>query len=216
MLNQKQFHTSLQSSQKKATLKKDTDSLSTQSDNSTTSMPMPTSMQTRSANNEELDYGGANEDNDDGDDDDDSVNYFCKLCEYSESNIDAFVGHYSRAHRKNIFVCSSPCIKWHNTSAGLQQHCKNHHSDELACDSCGLVSLSPIQKQAHMDTHINAKFTCSACNRNCTRADDGRRHFKYSCPNNPNRIIKCKHCIKSKALNPDVPGAEPGLMSHLQ
>ena len=158
-------------------------------------MPMPTSMQTRWANNEELDYGGANEDNDDGDEDDDSVNYFCKFCEYSESNIDAFVGHYSRAHRKNIFVCSSPCIKWHNTSAGLQQHCKNHHSDVLACDSCGLVSLSPIQKQVHMDTHINAKFTCSACNRNCTHADDGRRHFKYSCPNNPNRFIKCKHCI---------------------
>ena len=67
-----------------------------------------------------------------------------------------------------------------------------------------------------MDTHINAKFTCSTCNRNCTRADDGCRHFKYACPNNPNRVIKCKHCIKLKAINHDVPGAEPGLMSHLQ
>ena len=120
-------------------------------------------------------------------------------------------------HKKNIFVCRvAPCIKWHNTSAGLRQHCKNHHSDVLSCDSCGLVSLSPIQKEAHMDTHINAKFTCSACNRNCTRADNGRRHFKYSCAQNPNRVIKCKHCIKSKAGDPDVPGAEPGLMSHLQ
>ena len=34
-------------------------------------------------------------------------------------------------------------------------------------------------------------------------------------PKTQNRVIKCKHCIKSKAGDPDVPGAEPGLMSHL-
>ena len=212
LMNHKQFHTSLQSSQKKSAAKKDTDNLSTQSDNSTLSTMQ---MQTRSGKSAEVNYTGQNDEN--NDDDDDEVNYFCKMCEYSESNIDAFVGHYSRAHKKNIFVCRvAPCIKWHNTSAGLRQHCKHHHSDVLSCDSCGLVSLSPIQKQAHMDTHINAKFTCSTCNRNCTRADDGRRHFKYVCAQNPNRVIKCKHCIKSKAADPDVPGAEPGLMSHLQ
>ena len=212
LMNHKQFHTSLQSYQKKSVAKKDSDSLSTHSDNSTSSTMQ---IQTRSGKNSEVDYTGQNDENDDNDDDE--VNYFCKVCDYSESNVDAFVGHYSRAHKKNIFVCTvAPCIKWHNTSAGLRQHCKNHHSDVLSCDSCGLVSLSPLQKEAHMDTHINAKFTCSTCNRNCTCADDGHRHFKYACAQNPNRVIKCKHCIKSKARDPDVAGAEPSLMSHLQ
>ena len=109
-MNHKQFYTSLQSSQKKSVAKKDTDSLSTQSDNSTSSTMQ---MQTRSGKNAEVNYTGQNDENDD--DDDDKVNYFCKLCEYSESNIDAFVGHYSRVHKKNIFVCRvAPCIKWHN------------------------------------------------------------------------------------------------------
>ena len=52
-------------------LKKDTDSLSMQCDNSTTSTIMPTTIQTRSANNKQVDYGGDNGDNNDEDEDDD-------------------------------------------------------------------------------------------------------------------------------------------------
>ena len=70
-MNHKQFHTSLQSSQKKSAAKKDTDSLSTQSDNSTSSIMQ---MQTRSGKNAEVNYTGQNDENDD--DDDDKVNYF--------------------------------------------------------------------------------------------------------------------------------------------
>ena len=98
LMNHKQFHTSLQLSQKKSMAKKDTDSLFTHSDNSTSSTMQ---IQTRSGKNSEVDYTGRNDENDD--DDDDEVIYFCKLCDYSESKLDAFVGHYSRAHKK-IFL----------------------------------------------------------------------------------------------------------------
>ena len=143
--------------------------------------------------------------------------YFCKVCSFNGSDPDAFAKHYMSKHSKQVHFCRVvPCLKWVTTSAGLRNHCKHHHADVLSCDSCGLISLSPVLKNAHMDTHVNAKFTCNSCNKNCTRADDGRRHFKYSCPNNPNRVIKCKHCIKSNAKNNEISGAEPGLMGHLR
>ena len=59
------------------------------------------------------------------------------------------------------------------------------------------------------------KYVCSACDKDFTRSNDKNKHFKYRCPKNPNRVMRCKHCIKAGA-DPDVPGSEPRLMTHLQ
>ena len=47
-----------------------------------------------------------------------------------------------------------------------------------------------------------------------TRRNDKDRHYLRHCPENPNRIIVCKHCVND-GKDGDVPGAEPGLMCHL-
>ena len=73
LMNHKQFHTSLQSYQKKSVDKKDSDSLSTHSDNSTSSTMQ---IQTRSGKNSEVHYTGQNDEN--SDDDDDTLIIFVK------------------------------------------------------------------------------------------------------------------------------------------
>ena len=203
---------SLEKTLEKYSEKKDYENAATQSDGSTLSSKVRTRSKNNTKDDEDTSANASTAENDDSD-----SCYHCKLCTFSESDSQAFAKHYSTKHSKQVYFCQViPCLKWVNTSAGLRNHCKNYHADVLSCDSCGLVSLSPVQKNAHMDTHVNAKFTCNACNRNCTRTDDGRHHFKYSCPNNPNRVIKCKHCVKSKAKTNEVAGAEPGLMAHLK
>ena len=37
--------------------------------------------------------------------------------------------------------------------------------------------------------------------------DEGR-HKKYNCPNNPNQVFKCKHCIAKGLADPDVEGQD--------
>ena len=103
----------------------------------------------------------------------DTIKYFCSKCVYTCVDVDYFVRHWSDIHKKNVFVCHvNPCIKWYQTSAGLRQHVKGHHSDVLTCDNCRLVCLSPLQLSVHIDTHANAKYVCSACDKDFTRSDD--------------------------------------------
>ena len=99
----------------------------------------------------------------------DMIKYFCSKCVFTSFDVDYFVRHWSEIHNKNIYVCRvDPCIKWYQTSAGLRQHVKAHHSAVLTCEDCGLVCLSPLQLSAHIDTHANAKYVCSACDKDFT------------------------------------------------
>ena len=142
--------------------------------------------------------------------------YRCKKCFYTNDDIDTFWRHYSDVHKKQIFVCRvKPCVRWFESSQGLRGHVKNFHKKDLTCEHCGLVNLTPVQLNAHLDTHVNANFTCNGCQKDFTRKDDSNRHWKYSCTKNPDRVTKCKHCIKV-GLDPEVPGAEPGILNHLQ
>ena len=142
--------------------------------------------------------------------------YRCKKCFYSSDNIDIFWRHYSDVHKKQIFVCRvEPCVRWFESSQGLRGHVKKFHEKELTCEHCGLVNLTPVQLNAHLDTHVNANFTCNGCHKDFTRKDDSNRHWKYSCTKNPDRVTRCKHCIKV-GVDPEVAGAEPGMLNHLQ
>ena len=122
--------------------------------------------------------------------------YHCKKCIYSIDDIDIFWRHYADVHKKQIFVCRvPPCIRWFETSQGLRGHVKNFHKQELTCEHCGLVNLTPVQLNIHYDTHVNTNFTCNGCQKEFTHRDDSNRHWKYSCTKNPDRVTKCKHCI---------------------
>ena len=207
MTYQQLFKTLKQWEQEMAKTLNDADNQSTTSDTSSTSNRMKMRLQ----DEEEFDASIG-----DTEQETDTIKYFCSKCMFTCVDVNLFVRHWSDINKKNVFVCCVyPCIKWYQTSAGLRQHVKGHHSDVLTCEDCGLVCLSPLQLSAHIDTHANAKYVCSACDKDFTRSDDKNKHFKYRCPKNPNRVMRCKHCIKA-GVDPDVSGSEPGLMTHLQ
>ena len=142
--------------------------------------------------------------------------YRCKKCIYSIDDIHIFWHHYADVHKKQIYVCRvQPCVKWFEFSQGLRGHVKNFHKKDLTCEHCGLVNLTPVQLNIHYDTHVNANFTCNGCQKDFTCKDDSNRHWKYSCTKNPDRVTRCKHCIQV-GIDPEIPGAEPGMLNHLQ
>ena len=106
-------------------------------------------------------------------------------------------------------------VKHFESQNGLRMHCKKFHAEQLSCSTCKLVCFSSALLDQHRETAHNVKcFLCQDCNRPFTRPDDVKRHHRNNCPKNPNRVIKCKHCI-NQGVNPDVEGAERGLMNHL-
>ena len=143
-------------------------------------------------------------------------NYACNYCVYKCMSEHDFTEHNMIMHKKNIFCCvTEECIKHFESQNGLRMHCKKFHADLLTCMTCNLVCLSLALLDQHRETSHNVKhFLCQDCNRHFTRADDAKRHCKNNCPNNPNHVIKCKHCI-NQGVNPDVVGAERGLLNHL-
>ena len=122
----------------------------------------------------------------------------------------------TKVHTKTVYCCvTGMYVLWFMSQNGLQQHCKKYHSDVLKCATCDLVCLSPSLLNAHQDSaHTAKKGSCPSCDKTFSRADDAKRHHIKNCPKNPNRLIRCKRCLKEgKEL--DVPGAELGLLNHL-
>ena len=93
-------------------------------------------------------------------------------------------------------------------------HCKNYHKSQLSCDLCGYVSVTEKAKHEHFDGHSKKNFVCTACTKTFTRDNDKDRHWQRRCPKNPDRLTKCKQCLRY-GKDVDIPGAEPGLMCHL-
>ena len=81
---------------------------------------------------------------------------------------------------------------------------------------CDLVCLMPDKLEYHQSMHNQVKrFGCEPCGKALTTVYDEGRHKKYNCPNNPNQVFKCKHCVAKGLPDPDIEGAESGLMNHL-
>ena len=120
-------------------------------------------------------------------------------------------------HKKNVYCCRCPdCFKWFESQNGLQNLCKMKHLNVLNCLVCDLVCLTPDKLEYHQSMHNQVKrFGCEPCGKVFTTAYDEGRHKKYNCPNNPDQVFKCKHCVAKGLPDPDVEGAELGLMNHL-
>ena len=144
------------------------------------------------------------------------TNYSCLLCEYNVNPEQEFIEHYFIMHKKNIDCCvTDGCLRWFESQNGSRLHCKKVHPDKLKCNLCELVLLSPGLLQAHIDSvHTIRKFGCDKCEKSFTRVDDEKWHWMRYCPHNPDRVIRCKHCIKL-GIDPDVPGTDLGLLNHV-
>ena len=142
--------------------------------------------------------------------------YRCKKCFTAMITL-IFFGVTTLMYTKNrfLFVELIHVLDGLNLRRVCEVMLKIFTKKALTCEHCGLVNLTPVQLNAHLDTHVNANFTCNGCQKDFTRKDDSNRHWKYSCTKNPDRVTQCKHCIKV-GIDPEVPGAEPGILNHLQ
>ena len=133
-------------------------------------------------------------------------------CADFQQTLPSFTDHYYVTHKEMVFICKiEKCGCFYFSQNGLRLHCKSRHYDELACPTCGTICLLPAAYTVHMEKHNSkSSIICSACSKTFTRVNDKDKHFKYRCPRNPNRIIKCKNC------NVEIPGAEEGLATHLK
>ena len=95
-----------------------------------------------------------------------------------------------------IFAKYQVCIKTYSTQNGLRTHCRTIHGDELTCSICKTLSLSLQALEEHKKGHDTGKHQCQGCHRAFTRSNDHFKHWRYSCPNNPNKYHKCKHCVR--------------------
>ena len=143
-------------------------------------------------------------------------NYYCPVCTFTANGSHEFSEHCLIQHKKTIFMClTEDCVKFYETQNGLHLHCKQKHENVLKCLVCGLICLSPDLLEKHHQGHNVVKnFNCSQCDKKFSSAYDKNRHWKYHCPENPNRVFKCKHCI-AQGVEADVEGAEIGLLNHL-
>ena len=143
--------------------------------------------------------------------------FTCKTCKENYPNCDKIQEHCFVMHSDKVHVCSiEKCFKYFKSSTGLRNHCRDNHSDVLKCDMCSKICTSYSNLNSHKDAaHISAKFKCKHCHQGCSRDSDMKRHWNYTCPENPNRYMRCKQCIKKGVVDPDVEGAEPGLINHL-
>ena len=145
-------------------------------------------------------------------------NYFaCTICEYTSDVHDSFYNHYLVSHQKTAYCCQvEECFKFFESQNGLRNHCKTKHLNVLKCLVCDLVCLTPAKLEIHQNSHnVVKKFGCDPCNKPFSTAYDEGHHKRYNCPHNPYRIYKCKHCVAKGVDDPDVEGAEKGLMNHL-
>lgn len=129
---------------------------------------------------------------------------------------EAIVDHCLVMHSDKVFACSMEnCYKYFKSSNGLRLHCKEHHSELLKCKECTKVCTSFSNLNAHVDAaHLSSKFNCEHCKERFSRDSDSKRHWNYYCKENPDRYMRCKHCLL-KNVNPDVFGGELGLINHL-
>ena len=145
-------------------------------------------------------------------------NYSCGLCVFTCNGTDEYVNHMIGFHRKTMHCCLvNDCYRAFESQNGLRNHCKTKHQNELKCLICDLVCLSPDLLQTHQNSHKQGakKYMCTPCGKAFTRPDDAKRHTTFNCPHNPDRVIRCKLCTAMNQ-NADVPGAEQGLVRHLQ
>ena len=144
--------------------------------------------------------------------------YECKVCNWRNDDGDKFVDHCLITHSTRMSICRIPgCTKSYSSQNGLRNHCKTVHGEVLQCDVCKVVSLSPESVAAHKASHTS-KHQCDGCKKSFTRSNDRDKHWRYTCPKNPERYIKCKHCLHASGgdeKKAEVPGAEAGLMNHL-
>ena len=139
----------------------------------------------------------------------------CKKCQYKGNSKEQFVQHVRDRHQKTLYGCEIfGCLKTFESLNGFRMHCKNYHRQQLSCDLCGYVSVTNLAKEEHLESHTKKTFVCQACGKTYTRGNDKDRHYLRRCPENPNRLVVCKHCVND-GKDGDVPGAEPGLMCHL-
>ena len=126
MTYQRLFKTLKQREQEMAKKLNDPDNQSTTSDTSDTSNRMKMCSQ----DEEEFDASIS-----DTEQETDTIKYFCSKCVFTCVDVNLFVRHWLDIHKKNVFVYRVyPCIKWYQTSAGLRQHVKGHHSNVLTCE----------------------------------------------------------------------------------
>ena len=145
-----------------------------------------------------------------------NAKYQCQNCTFTTNDDNKFSTHVSKTHGKVVYCCvTEGFVLWFLSQNGLRQHCKKLHANVLKCDVCDLVLLSPSLLNAHKDTARTAKKgVCPSCNKTFSRADDAKRHHLKNCPKNPDRITRCKQCLK-EGDEVDVPGTELGLLNHL-
>ena len=142
--------------------------------------------------------------------------FTCKDCKENLATEEKILDHCLIMHSQQIFMCSvEKCFKYFKSSNGLHVHCKDFHANVLKCYHCDKICTLYSNLNSHIDAfHVAAKYKCDHCSKSFTRDSDSRRHWNYLCPQNPNRYMHCKHCLQTE-LDPDVPGAEAGLMNHL-
>ena len=141
--------------------------------------------------------------------------FHCKKCSYKGNSKEEFIEHVYNKHKKTLYGCEVfGCLKTFESLNGFRMHCKNYHRQTLSCDLCGYISVTALAKEEHIESHTKKTFVCQACGKTYTRGNNKDRHYLRRCPENPNRIVVCKHCVH-EGKDGDVPGAEPGLMCHL-
>ena len=145
--------------------------------------------------------------------------YHCTNCKVTYDNGDEYVKHSFSEHSVKLYICQmSGCIKTYSSQNGLRTHCRTIHGDELICSICKSLSLSLEALEDHKKSHDSGKHQCQGCHRAFTRSNDHFKHWRYSCPNNPNKCHKCKHCLRVRNGEDklcEVEGGEPGLIDHL-
>ena len=144
-------------------------------------------------------------------------NYSCPMCGYLCEDSESFYNHALISHKKTLYCCHVPgCCKWFESQNGLRNHCKTKHMNVLKCLICDLVCLSPNKLEYHQNSHnIVKNFGCDDCSKTFSTAYKEGQHKKYNCPHNPAYVFKCKHCQAKGVQDPDVQGAEAGLINHL-
>ena len=144
--------------------------------------------------------------------------YCCKFCNGGTNNAHEYIMHVEKMHGKILYKCEVfGCIKTFPSTNGLRQHVKGNHASQLKCDICNYVCMMPASKDSHMEGHSKRLYICEGCAKTFTRENDKQRHWNYTCTENPKRIMRCKHCIANgKEDECEVPGAEPGIMCHLE
>ena len=145
--------------------------------------------------------------------------YNCGKCQFKTNECKDFEEHCLIVHKEKLYFCKVfGCVKHYSSQNGLRMHCKMIHESILKCQHCNVVSLSPELRKQHEESHTDAKITCAGGKRPFTRSNDPAKHWRYVCPKNPNRVIKCRHCLAN--CNGDekiaeVEGCEPGMINHL-